>query len=169
MDRYDSIIIGAGHNGLVCAAYLAQGGQRILVLEAADTPGGLAANRDFHPGFRTSVAHTVSHFSQKVANDLKLSSLGYSATSNMLPTIGLGAGQDHVVLQQDSVSGASSDDVESYQKYIRLMHRFAQALQPSWLKTMPRIGSMDMSDVLTFGRMGLNIGTLGINDMREFL
>ena len=169
MDRYDSIIIGAGHNGLVCAAYLAQGGQRVLLLEAADTPGGLAANREFHPGFRTSVAHTVSHFSQKVANDLKLSSLGYSATSNLLPTIGLGAGQDHVVLQQNSVSGASSDDVESYQEYIRLMHRFADALRPSWLKTMPRIGSMDMSDLLTFGRMGLNVRMLGKRDMREFL
>ena len=154
---------------MVCAAYLAQDGQRVLLLEAADTPGGLAANREFHPGFRTSVAHTVSHFSQKVANDLKLSSLGYSATSNLLPTIGLGAGQDHVVLQQDSVSGASSDDVESYQEYIRLMRHFADALQPSWLKTMPRIGSMDMSDVLTFGRMGLNIRMLGKRDMREFL
>jgi len=154
---------------LVCAAYLAQDGQRVLVLEAADTPGGLAANREFHPGFRTSVAHTVSHFSQKVADDLKLSSLGYSATSNLLPTVGFDAGQDHVVLQQDSVSGASSDDVESYQEYIRLMRRFADALRPSWLKTMPRIGSMDMSDVLTFGRMGLNIRMLGKRDMREFL
>jgi phytoene dehydrogenase-like protein len=154
---------------LVCAAYLAQAGQRVLVLEAADAPGGLAANREFHPGFRTSVAHTVSHFSQKVANDLKLSSLGYSATSNLLPTIGLDAGKNHVVLQQDSVSGASSDDVESYQEYIRLMRRFADALRPSWLKTMPRIGSMDMSDVLTFGRMGLNIRMLGKRDMREFL
>ena len=154
---------------MVCAAYLAQAGQRVLVLEAADAPGGLAANREFHPGFRTSVAHTVSHFSQKVADDLKLSSLGYSATSNLLPTIGLSAGQDHIVLQQNSVNGASSDDVESYQEYIRLMHRFADALRPSWLKTMPRIGSMDMSDLLTFGRMGLNVRMLGKRDMREFL
>ncbi len=169
LDRYDSIIIGAGHNGLVCAAYLAQAGQRVLVLEAADTPGGLAANREFHPGFRTSVAHTVNHFSQKVADDLNLASVGFETTSNLLPTIGLSADQEHVVLHQDSVSGTSADDSASYQNYVRLMQRFAHALRPSWLKTVPRIGSMDMSDLLTFGRMGLNIRMLGKRDMREFL
>ena len=48
MDQYDSIIVGAGHNGLVCAAYLALNGKSVLVLEAADVPGGLAATREFH-------------------------------------------------------------------------------------------------------------------------
>ncbi len=154
---------------MVCAAYLAQGGQRVLVLEASDTPGGLAANREFHAGFRASAAHTISHFSQKIADDLNLASVGFETTSNVLPTIGLSTGQDHVVLQHDSVSGTSADDADNYRKYARLMYRFAHALRPSWLKTMPRIGSMDMSDLLTFGRMGLNIRMLGKHDMREFL
>jgi phytoene dehydrogenase-like protein len=57
LDRYDSIIIGAGHNGLVCATYLAKSGQHVLVLEASTTPGGLGASREFHPGFHASVAH----------------------------------------------------------------------------------------------------------------
>ena len=70
MDRYDSIIVGAGHNGLVCAAYLARRGQRVLVLEAADVPGGLAAKREFHPGFFVTAAHSLGHFSQKICNDL---------------------------------------------------------------------------------------------------
>jgi len=169
LDRYDSIIIGAGHNGLVCAAYLAQAGQRVLVLEAADTPGGLAASREFHPGFRASAAHTISHFSQKVADDLSLATVGFETESSILPTIGLSAHQEHVVLQQDSVSGTSADDSASYQDYVRLMHRFADALSPSWLKTMPRIGSTGTSDLLTFARMGLNIRMLGKRDMREFL
>jgi phytoene dehydrogenase-like protein len=169
LDRYDSIVIGAGHNGLVCAAYLAQGGQRVLVLEASAAPGGLAARREFHPGFYTSVAHTVSHFSQKIADDLKLSSVGFETSSKPLPTIGLSPDLEHVVLQQNSVSGASSDDAASYQNYSRLMHRLAAALEPFWLKTMPRIGSTDLSDLLTFGHMGLNIRTLGKKDMRELL
>ena len=50
-DRWDAIVIGAGHNGLVCAAYLARGGHNVLVVEAAAEPGGLAASREFHPGF----------------------------------------------------------------------------------------------------------------------
>ena len=57
---------------MVCAAYLARSGQRVLVLEASDAPGGLGASREFHPGFHTSVAHSVSHFSSKVVSDLEL-------------------------------------------------------------------------------------------------
>ena len=81
MNGYDSIIIGAGHNGLVCAAYLAKSGQRVLVLEASDSIGGLAASREFHPGFRASVAHSLSHFSSKVASDLKLAEYGKFMTN----------------------------------------------------------------------------------------
>ena len=169
MDRYDAIIIGAGHNGLVCAAYLAQSGQRVLVLEASDSPGGLGASREFHPGFHASVAHTVSHFSSRIAGDLKLASHGFDAASNPLATIGLNAGKEHVVLHHDSVSGTSAEDAESYQNFSQLMQRFAAVLEPFWLKTMPRIGGADMSDLLTWGRLGLGIRMLGKKDMREFL
>ena len=167
--RYDSIIVGAGHNGLVCAAYLAQSGQKVLVLEASSTPGGLAASREFHPGFHASVAHSVSHFSQKVCNDLKLDSFGYKPTKGLLPTIGLGNDKKHVVLRDGELSGAGEDDANAYQGYLRLMHRFADVLKPFWLKTMPRVGATGMSDLMTFGRLGLSIRMLGKKDMREFM
>ena len=169
MARYNSIIIGAGHNGLVCAAYLAQGGQRVLVLEASDTAGGLAASREFHPGFHTSVAHSVSHFSRKIASDLKLASHGFETTSQLLPTVGLSADKDHVILHDGALSGTSTDDANAYQDYCRLMHRFADVLKPFWLKTMPSIGDAGISGLLTMGRVGLNIRMLGKKDMREFL
>jgi phytoene dehydrogenase-like protein len=167
--RYDSIIIGGGHNGLVCAAYLAQGGQRVLVLEAADTPGGLGASREFHPGFYASVAHSVSHFSQKVASDLKLVSHGFETPSKLLPTIGLSTDKQHVSVHDGSLSGGAADDAESYRDYSRLMHRFADVLKPFWFKTMPRIGSTGMVDLLTFAHIGLNIRRMGKKDMQEFL
>ena len=169
MDRYDSIIIGAGHNGLVCAAYLAHGGQRVLVLEASESPGGLAAKREFHPGFHVSVAHTISHFSAKVARDLKLESHGYESQSNSLPTIGLSPNQEHVVLHEGSMSGGSADDAEAYAKYSQQLRRFAAALEPFWLKTMPRIGHNSLADLMTFAHIGLKIRGLGKTDMREFL
>ena len=169
MDRYDSIIIGAGHNGLVCAAYLARGGQRVLVVEASDVPGGLGASYEFHPGFHASVAHSVSHFSQKIATDLKLSSFGFDITSNPLPTLGLSVDGKHVVIHQDSVSGTSPHDSESYRKYSRLMHRFARVLNSFWLKTMPRIGNNSLAEMTTFALLGFNIRRIGKNDMREFL
>ena len=169
MDRYDSIIIGAGHNGLVCAAYLAQSGQRVLVLEASDAPGGLAANREFHPGFHASVAHSISHFSAKIADDLKLTSYGFETNAKTLPTIGLSSSNEHVVVQAGSITGAGAEDAKAYSEFSRLMRRFAKVLQPFWLKTIPRIGSTSISDLLTLGRMGLNIRLLGKKDMREFI
>ncbi|NCF73003.1 MAG: FAD-dependent oxidoreductase [Gammaproteobacteria bacterium] len=168
-NEYDSIIIGAGHNGLVCAAYLAKSGKRVLVLEAADTSGGLAASREFHPGFHASVAHSLSHFSSKVASDLKLSEYGYAATSKTLATIGLRTEKEPVVVHAGSLDGVSAADAASYQEFTRLTQRFAKLLQPFWLKTIPRIANASLSETLTMGRLGLNMRMLGKKDMREFM
>ena len=169
MGQYDSIVIGAGHNGLICAAYLAQSGQRVLLVEAADGPGGLGADREFHPGFHASVAHSVSHFSSKIAKDLKLSSHGLDTSGRPLATIGLNSGGEHITLRDGRLEGAGEDELVAYQRYARQMQRFANALQPSWQKTMPRIGSANISDLLTFAQMGLNIRKLGKREMQEFM
>ena len=68
-----------------------------LVLEAADTPGGLAAGREFHPGFHASVAHSVNHFSTKVASDLNLAAHGFEAGADGHSIVGLGTDGAHVV------------------------------------------------------------------------
>lgn len=169
MDRFDSIVIGAGHNGLVCAAYLAKGGHRVLVLEASDAVGGLGRRREFHPGFHTSVAHSISHFPRKIASDLELASYGYATPSDPLPTIGLGADHKHVVLHRGSLDGVSSDDSLAFREYSRLMQRFASALSPFWFKTMPGIGKVGLGDAMTFAQVGLNLRRMGKKDMREFL
>ena len=154
---------------MVCAGYLAKGGQSVLVLEASDAAGGLGASREFHPGFHASVAHTVSHFSRKIASDLKLTSHGYESTSKTLPTIGLSADRQHVVLNQGSLNGVSPDDAAAYQDYSRLMQRFAVALRPFWLKTMPRLGIGSFGDMMTYAHVGLNLRRMGKKDLREFL
>jgi phytoene dehydrogenase-like protein len=169
LDRYDSIIIGAGHNGLVCAVYLAQSGQNVLVLEASDFPGGFAMRREFHPGFHASVAHSLSHFSQQIIGDLDLPSHGFAAPSRLLPTIGLSTNAEHVVVREGSLDGAGGDDADAYRDYCRLMHRLADALRPFWLKTIPRIGSTGLTDLMTFAHLGLNVRRLGKKDMQEFL
>jgi phytoene dehydrogenase-like protein len=169
VDRYDSIIIGAGHNGLVCAAYLARAGHSVLVLESSDTVGGMAASREFHPGFRASVAHSVNHFPQKITRDLKLESHGFSISDKQLATVGLSPDGNHVFLHEGSVSGVGENDINSYREYTRLMKRFADVLKPFWLKTIPRVGINSLTDLVTFGRMGLSLRRLGKKDMREFL
>ena len=71
--RCDALIIGAGHNGLTCACYLARAGLKVLVLERRTLVGGAAVTEEFHPGFRNSTAsYTVSLLHPKVLRDLKL-------------------------------------------------------------------------------------------------
>src|ERR1700733_12986155 len=90
-NQRDVIIIGGGHNGLVCAAYLAAAGLTVTVLERRAVVGGAAVTEEFHPGFRNSVAaYTVSLLNPKVIRDLELARHGLTVVerrlSNFLPT-----------------------------------------------------------------------------------
>src|SRR5881409_3638229 len=77
MNETDVVIIGAGHNGLTCAAYLAAAGLRVTVVERRNVVGGAAVTEEFHPGFRNSVAaYTVSLLNAKVIADLRLAEHG---------------------------------------------------------------------------------------------
>src|SRR6266481_942053 len=74
---YDALIVGGGHNGLVCACYLAAGGLRVCVVERRAVVGGAAVTEEFHPGFRNSTAsYTVSLLNPKIIRDLDLAGHG---------------------------------------------------------------------------------------------
>ena len=169
MHHYDTIIIGAGHNGLICGAYLAKKGHRVLVLEASDNLGGLAETREFHPGFKVSVAHSISNFSTKVAKDLNLSAYGFTSGATPLTTVGLNASGEHVTLNGLGVEGVGVEDVESYKEYRQVMQKFTNLLHPFWHKTMPRIGDNSLPSRMTFGQLGLKLRLLGKEDMGEFM
>ncbi|MEM6512966.1 MAG: NAD(P)/FAD-dependent oxidoreductase [Pseudomonadota bacterium] len=166
MARYDSIIIGAGHNGLVCAAYLAKAGQKVLILEAADNAGGLAASREFHPGFRAAPAHSLGHFSARVARDLGID--GQLKAGGQLGLVGLAADGEHVHLDSDGVHGVSNDDQRAFDNYRAALRTFADSLDPFWHKIMPRIAPGSVGDMLTFAQLGWNLKRLGKDDMLEF-
>ena len=87
----DVLIVGGGHNGLVCASYLAAAGLKVTILERRHVIGGAAVTEEFHPGFRNSVAsYTVSLLNPKVIRDLDLHAHGLKIVerelSNFLPT-----------------------------------------------------------------------------------
>jgi phytoene dehydrogenase-like protein len=79
MTDYDAVIIGAGHNGLTCAGYLAKAGKKVLVVDGRSEPGGCASTREFTPGFNVSdCAQWLSQLDQSIVKDLDLRGAGLS-------------------------------------------------------------------------------------------
>ncbi|MCP4414137.1 MAG: NAD(P)/FAD-dependent oxidoreductase, partial [Gammaproteobacteria bacterium] len=173
MKRYDTIIIGAGHNGLICGNYLAKSGHKVLVLEASDKPGGLAATREFHEGFKTTVAQTINVFSEKIVKDLNLKDHGFDLQTDPMPTIGLNEAGEHLVIEgvgdNATLSGVTEEDASSYREYYRLMKRFAELLNPFWLKTMPGVGESNILKLMTYAQLGIKLRLLGKQVMEEFM
>lgn len=145
--KYDAIIVGAGHNGLVCACYLAAGGMRVLVLERRAVVGGAAVTEEFHPGFRNSTAsYTVSLLHPKVIRDLKLAEHGLRIVerpfSNFLPLfdgdfIRVGGALEAT---QREVARFSRRDAERLPDYYRRLQSVADVLRALLLETPPNVG-----------------------------
>ena len=141
----------------------------MLLLEAASEFGGLAATREFHPGFKLSVAHSLNQLSARVARELQLASHGFSGVGEAIPTIGMSPDGNHVRIERNTITGASTEDTRAYWEFRQLMERCAGALQPFWHKTMPRVGNNSLTELLTFAQVGIKLRLLGKDDMREFL
>lgn len=101
---YDAIVVGAGHNGLSCAAYLARAGLRVLILERRDVVGGAALTQEFHPGFRNSVySYLVSLLDRAVIRELALPAHGLELLPRPGGSLSLLAG-DHLYLPRDTAA-----------------------------------------------------------------
>ena len=169
LNSFDTAIIGAGHNGLVCAGYLAKRGQRVLVLEASDNCGGLASTYEFHPGFRASIAGHVGHMPKRIVNDLGLGDYGFTSDIEAPELVWPDGDGSRIRLAQNGLSGVSDDEQASFERYSRRMHGFARMLSPFWLKTVPPIGNNSLSELTAFAQLGIKLRLLGKDEMREFL
>jgi phytoene dehydrogenase-like protein len=166
----NTIIIGGGHNGLVCAAYLAKAGRKVTVLEAADQVGGAAATREFTPGFKASCAHLLYLLDKDISKELSLESRGLRMAGTDLKTIALAEDGNHIIISANSVEGGglSAQDKAAYKEYRRFMSKFAAVIGGIHNRIPPRI-TYDRKDLVTLGKLALNIRMMGRDDMREFL
>ncbi|OLF81151.1 FAD-dependent oxidoreductase [Maricaulis sp. W15] len=177
LDR-DILIVGGGHNGLVCAAYLAKAGLKVTVLERRDVVGGAAVTEEFHPGFRNSVAsYTVSLLNPKIIADLDLHGHGLEIVErkigNFLPLEDdryLLAGDG---LTRDEVAKFSTRDAERLAEYGARLEVVADTLRSLVLETPPNLSEGSwlgaLPEMMKAANLGGRLGAMSMTARRDLL
>ncbi len=171
----DAIIVGAGHNGLVCAFYLARAGLNVRIVERRGVVGGAAVTEEFHPGFKNSVAsYTVSLLQTKVIEDMALEKHGYRVierpVSNFLPQedggyLMLGGGLEAT---QKEFRKFSDHDADILPAYYDALENVANVLRALALKAPPNIGD-GLGTLIAAAKQGLPISKLPIEHQRDVM
>ena len=164
MAKYDAIIVGAGHNGLVTAAYLARAGRQVLVLERRDMVGGCAVTEELWPGYRVSTgAYLVSLLQDRIVRELELERFGYRVDAKDPAFFSAFPDGRHFFMWQDrartlaEIAKFSRHDAEVYAAYEDQLERIARVIEDLLLITPPPFpprGPLDFLDYLKLaGRM----------------
>ena len=166
--EYDAIIIGAGHNGLVTAAYLARAGRKVLVLERRPLVGGCAVTEELWPGYKISTASYVnSLFRPEIIRDLELKRHGFvmlpRSPSSFTPLPDgryLLMGPDKEMTRRE-VSKFSARDAENLPKFEAMLERVAAFLEPMLLQTPPDPWSLGPRNLTRLARTAWDFRKLG--------
>ncbi|MDH3198783.1 MAG: NAD(P)/FAD-dependent oxidoreductase [Myxococcales bacterium] len=159
-NRYDAVIVGGGHNGLVAAGYLARAGRRVLVLERRPIVGGACVTEEIHPGYRvTTTSYVCTLLRPEIIRDLELARHGFEMApcpTSFVPfadgrhlLLGLSARED-----AEQIGRYSRKDVEAYPRFYATMARLAEVLRPSLETPPPDPGALGFQGFLELLKLG---------------
>jgi phytoene dehydrogenase-like protein len=171
----DAVLIGGGHNGLTCAAYLAAAGLKVVVLEQNDVVGGAAVTEEFHPGFRNSVAaYTVSLLNPKVIADLELARHGLKIVQRPAANLWPIDNKRYLLMRGDlaerqaAIARFSKRDAERLPAYDAMLERAADALRDLVLVTPPNAGG-GILELLKGAGVGRRLLKRSVDEQRVLL
>jgi phytoene dehydrogenase-like protein len=175
MTKREVIIIGAGHNGLVTAAYLAKAGFRPLVLERRTIAGGACATEEFHPGFRSSLANSAGPLLSEIQKELQLERHGLTFIQPRVRVCALNLNGPPICIYEDSkrtsreLRAVSARDAEKYSEFVSTFSRIGRALRPLLTMTPPNIDAPTKSELWNLGKLGWAVRGLGKKDEYRLL
>lgn len=172
----DIVIIGAGHNGLVAACYLAKAGFRPLVLERRASVGGASITEEFHPGFHCStLAHAASPFLPRIARDLQLARHGLTTINPEIQVFAPDEEGRALCLYDDpartarELAGLSAHDAKSYPEFHASFARLGRVLAPLLSLTPPSTDKITLGDFWNLGKVGKDFRKLDKKDAYRLL
>lgn len=173
-NNYDTIVIGAGHNGLVAAAMLAAAGQRVLVVEKRDTLGGAAATEEIFPGYRVDTGGTdTSLLQEEVIQKLNLRQHGLQFHESPALLFAPQPDGRALTIWRDEarttaeIAKFSERDAQQWPAFRRQVERFTGMLRGMLLLTPPDLAGMRRGDIMSWGPLALQVRRQGGEDMME--
>lgn len=172
-NHYDTIVIGAGHNGLVAAAYLAKRGKKVLVLERRSSLGGSVVTESFGEGFNADSVWTGGRLRPDILKDLKLS---LPSVTEKPAFISLLSDSEQLVIDADPAKAAeaikrfSEKDAGRWGEFVRFMDKAANILDIAYSTIMPRLPKdFSLSEGFWLMELGLELRLMGRKDMLNFI